>query len=178
LTKVTILRIVPASPSQVDPIPSPKAAIAILLLDLENIRLDANEEKFLQTCCQHPLQIKIAFANWRSINKTLDAELNDRGYQMIHVPTGKNSADMKMTALGASLFVAYPGVKEVFVCSSDSDLAHLCNTLRLHGLTAYAVRRGSSSLQVINTTTKQAFRHVAPAAQPCLLAIADYVEGI
>jgi NYN domain len=90
--------------------------------------------------CKSTLQIKIAFANWRAIGKQRDGELNDRGYQMIHVPAGKNSADLKMTALGSSLFVAYPNVKEVFVCSSDSDLAHLCNTLRLHGLTAYAVR--------------------------------------
>jgi hypothetical protein len=175
---VTILSIVPASSQKIAAPPSPKAAIAILLLDLENIRLDIDEEKFLQTCCQYPLQIKIAFANWRSVNKQLDAELNDRGYQMIHVPTGKNSADMKMTALGSSLFVAYPGVKEVFVCSSDSDLAHLCNTLRLHGLTPYAVRRGSASLQVINTLTKQAFPYAPPTPQPSLLPIADYLEGI
>jgi NYN domain len=154
------------------------ARVAILLLDAENIKLCAEEEKFLETCCKHSLQIKIAFANWRAISKQQDLELNDRGYQMIHVPAGKNSADMKMTALGSSLFVAYPNVKEVFVCSSDSDLAHLCNTLRLHGLTAYAVRRGSASLQVINTATKQSFSYVPPVPALKILPLEDCLNGI
>jgi hypothetical protein len=166
-------------PSIVQPSTSPngsqKQAIAILLLDAENIQLCPEEEKFLETCCSYSLQIKIAFANWRAIGKQRDVELNDRGYQMIHVPAGKNSADLKMTALGSSLFVAYPNVKEVFVCSSDSDLAHLCNTLRLNGLTAYAVRRGSTLLHVINTATRQAFSY--PPA-PTILPLKKSLEGI
>jgi hypothetical protein len=171
---VSILSIVPPYTS---PVPQ-NQPIAILLLDAENIQLCAEEEKFLETCCSHSLQIKIAFANWRAIGKQRDLELNDRGYQMIHVPAGKNSADMKMTALGSSLFVAYPNVQEVFVCSSDSDLAHLCNTLRLHGLTAYAVRRGSASLQVINTATKQSFSYIPPAPLPQILPLEDCLSGI
>jgi hypothetical protein len=150
-------------------------SIAVILLDAENIRLCVEEEKFLETCGQHALQIKIAFANWRAISKQQDSELNDRGYQMIHVPAGKNSADMKMTAIGSSLFLAYPHIKEVFVCSSDADLAHLCNTLRLNGLTAYAVRRGSTSLHVINTATRQAFSY--PPAPP-ILSLEKSLEGI
>jgi hypothetical protein len=155
-----------------------KQSIAILLLDAENIQLCAEEEKFLESCCSYSLQIKIAFANWRAIGKQRDGELNDRGYQMIHVPAGKNSADLKMTALGSSLFVAYPNVKEVFVCSSDSDLAHLCNTLRLNGLTAYAVRRGAASLQVINTTTGKSFTHIPPTPTPVILPLEDCLNGI
>jgi NYN domain len=155
-----------------------KQSIAILLLDAENIQLCAEEEKFLESCCSHSFQVKIAFANWRAIGKQRDVELNDRGYQMIHVPAGKNSADLKMTALGSSLFVAYPNVKEVFVCSSDSDLAHLCNTLRLNGLTAYAVRRGTSSLQVINTTTGKSFSHIPPVPAPVILPLEDCLNGI
>jgi hypothetical protein len=66
--------------------------IGILLLDAENLRLDINSEKFLAELSHYPLQIKIAFANWRNhaVGK-LDAELYERGYQLIHVPGGQNS---------------------------------------------------------------------------------------
>ncbi|HEY9641709.1 MAG TPA: hypothetical protein V6C57_14575, partial [Coleofasciculaceae cyanobacterium] len=79
-------------------------AIAILLLDAENIKLSAEEEQFLQNSCNYSIQIKIAFANWRNMGK-YDLDFHARGYQLIHVPAGKNSADMKMTAIGSSIFV-------------------------------------------------------------------------
>jgi hypothetical protein len=183
---VSVLRVIQPStaPNEWSMVQSQRQAIAILLLDLENIKLDPGEERFLQTCCKYPLQIKIAFANWRAISSQQDAELNDRGYQMIHVPAGKNSADMKMIAIGSSLFVPYPNVKEVFVCSSDGDLAHLCNTLQIHGLTAYAVRRQSKSLHVINSTTGQVFYHqqqpppqIIPPMEKCLNSIKALIQA-
>lgn len=173
----------PTSQNEWSVVQSQRQAIAILLLDAENIKLIAEEERFLETCCNHSLQIKIAFANWRAISKQQDLELHERGYQMIHVPTGKNSADMKMTAIGSSLFVAYPNVKEVLVCSSDNDLAHLCNTLQVYGLVAYAVRRQSESLQVTNTTTGQVFNHqqqqglpIIPPLEECLNSIKALIQ--
>jgi len=177
---VSILRVVqpPTARNEWDVVYSQRQAIAILLLDLENIKLDPGEEKFLQTCCKYPLQIKIAFANWRAISSQQDIELNDRGYQMIHVPAGKNSADMKMTAIGSSLFVPYPNVKEVLVCSSDSDLAHLCNTLRMHGLSAYTVRRHPESLHVTNLSTGQTFNHQPQPSQPNILPLEECLSGI
>jgi len=177
---VSILRVIqPSSPqNEWNVVQSQRQAIAILLLDLENIKLDPGEEKFLQTCCKYPLQIKIAFANWRAISSQQDSELNDRGYQLIHVPAGKNSADMKMTAIGSSLFVPYPNVKEVLVCSSDSDLAHLCNTLRMHGLSAYTVRRHPESLHVTNLSTGQTFNHQPQPSQPNLLPLEECLSGI
>ncbi len=128
--------------------------IAILLLDAENLKLDINAEKFLAGLCHYPLQVKIAFANWR--NHTIgkqDAELYERGYQLIHVPGGQNSADAQMIAMGVSISRYYPDVKEVFVCSSDWLLTNLCTELQIQGLTVYRVRRQDNSLSVNNRNT-------------------------
>ena len=128
----------------------------ILLLDVENLWLQPEEEQFLQKVCTYPIQIKIAFANWRnSSTAKRDVELHNRGYQMIHVPPGKNSADMKMTAIGSSLFLYYPTAKEVIVCSSDSDLTHLCNMLKAHGLVVYAVQKQGDRVKIKNLETEQ-----------------------
>ena len=128
--------------------------IAILLLDAENLKLDSHIERFLGTLCTYPIQVKVAFANWR--NPTIgkqDAELYDRGYQLVHVPSGNSSADAKMIAVGSSLFLQYPMVKEIFVCSSDGLLTHLCNQLQSQGVTVYQVRRIDTVLTVENRTT-------------------------
>lgn len=125
--------------------------IAILLLDAENLKLDIKTEKFLASLCASPLQVKIAFANWRnqSLGK-LDAELHERGYQLVHAPDGKNSADAKMIAVGSSIFLHYPNVKEVFVCSSDGLLNHLCTQLQNLGMTVYRARTKNKALTVEN----------------------------
>jgi hypothetical protein len=126
--------------------------IAILLLDAENLHLTAELEKFLQQICTYPIQIKIAFANWRSMGKR-DVELHERQYELIHVPPGKDSADLKMASVGSSIFVHYPTAKEVLVCSSDNALSHLCTTLQTHGLTVYRVRKQGDNLAVFNSKT-------------------------
>lgn len=128
--------------------------IAILLLDAENLKLDINAEKFLAGLSHYPLQVKIAFANWR--NHTIgkqDAELYERGYQLIHVPGGQNSADAQMIAMGVSISRYYPNAKEVFVCSSDWLLTNLCNELQIQGITVYRVRRQDNSLSINNRNT-------------------------
>jgi hypothetical protein len=126
--------------------------IALLLLDVENIRLSTIQEQFLQAVCQYPMQIKMAFANWRSIGK-LDAEFHARGYQMIHVPPGKNSADMQMTAIGSSLFLQYPNIKAAVVCSSDNHLIPLCNLLQTQGLVVYSACKRNSQLLATHYST-------------------------
>ncbi|NJM62449.1 MAG: NYN domain-containing protein [Oscillatoriales cyanobacterium RU_3_3] len=128
--------------------------IAILLLDAENLKLDVNAEKFLAGLCDYPLQVKIAFANWKSSSTgKLDAELYDRGYELIHVPGGANSADGKMIAFGAAILYRYRDVKQVFVCSSDGLLNHLCNQLQNQGLTVFRVQRQNAILSVENLRT-------------------------
>lgn len=133
---------------------SRETGISILLLDVENLPLDLETEKFLETICLYPVQIKVAFANWRSMGKK-DLEYHQRGYQLIHVPPGKDSADLKMSTVGSSIFVHYPTAKEVLVCSSDQGLTHLCNTLQNHGLTVYQVSKNKSKISVLNTRTAQ-----------------------
>lgn len=130
--------------------------LAILLLDAENLRLDINTEKFLADISPYPLRVKIAFANWRNpaIGK-LDAELYERGYQLIHVPIGQNSADAQMITMGVSISRHYPEAKEVFVCSCDWLLTHLCNALQSQGLTVYRVRRKDNILTVENRNTSE-----------------------
>ncbi|MFB8793781.1 MAG: NYN domain-containing protein [Microcoleus sp.] len=122
-----------------------------MLLDAENLKLNVNTEQFLASLCDYPLQVKIAFANWKNPSTSkLDAELYDRGYELIHVPGGSNSADGKMIAFGAAILYRYRDVKQVFVCSSDGLLNHLCNQLQNQGLTVFRVRRKNAVLSVEN----------------------------
>lgn len=131
-----------------------ETGISLLLLDAENLKLDVNSELFLASVCNYPLQVKMAFANWRnpSIGKQ-DIELYNRGYQLVHVPEGKNSADAKMIAIGACVLRSYPTVKEILVCSSDGILIHLCNELQNQGLIVYWVRRQGQTLHIENRNT-------------------------
>ncbi|HBE20475.1 MAG TPA: NYN domain-containing protein [Cyanobacteria bacterium UBA11149] len=132
--------------------------IAILLLDAENLQIDIETEKFLGRICNYPIQIKVAFANWRSMGKK-DAEFHNRGYELIHVPPGKDSADVKMATVGSSIFVHYPTAREVLVCSSDGVMTHLYNTLQTHGLTVYLVRKKGDYITVLNSQTNQTKSH-------------------
>ena len=160
--------------------PSAKSApgISILLLDAENLKLDINTETFLAHLCKYPLQVKMAFANWKnpSIGKQ-DAELYERGYQLVHVPGGKDSADAKMIALGSSILRQYRTVKEVFVCSSDGILTHLCNQLQNQGLTVYWVRRQNPNLKVENRNTGKV-RHYSLAIETEIPSFEELVQKI
>jgi len=131
---------------------SSRSAIAILLLDAENIKLNRIEERMLICFSTLPVKVKIAFANWRNLGK-YDLEFHERGYQMIHVPTGKNAADMQMTAIGASLFLHYPHAQEVFVCSGDAHLLTLSNLLQSQGWKVHALRKWGTQLILTDWTT-------------------------
>lgn len=146
------------------------SAIAILLLDAENLQLDAEIEQFLSEICTYPIQIKIAFANWRNMGLK-DEDFHRRGYELIHVPAGKDSADVKMATVGSTIFVHYPDAKEVFVCSSDRVLVHLCNTLQTHGFTVYQVRQQGKKITAINSKTGA--RYVRDSGSPPPIPTAD-----
>ncbi|WP_348251741.1 NYN domain-containing protein [Leptolyngbya sp. FACHB-1515] len=126
--------------------------IAILLLDVENIRLEQLEEQALSSFSTYPIRVKVAVANWRGLGKQ-DIDLHDRGYQMIHVPSGKNAADIQMTAIGSSLFLQYPHAKEVFVCSNDGHLIMLCNLLQSQGWKVHGVGRFGHQFRLTDWTT-------------------------
>ncbi|MDP5337570.1 MAG: NYN domain-containing protein [Nodularia sp. (in: cyanobacteria)] len=127
-------------------------AIAILLLDAENLQLDTKMEQFLTTVSTYPLQVKIAFANWSKMGKR-DEELHQRGYELIHVPVGKDNADGKMIALGSSVHERYTHAKEVIVCSSDKVMTNLCNHLQQNGLIVYQAMKKEEVLIVLNSST-------------------------
>lgn len=132
--------------------------IGVLLLDAENLQLNINTEKFLATICQCPIQVKIAFANWSNRGK-LDVELHERGYDLIHVPAGRDNADGKMIAFGSSIHELYPKAKEVFVCSSDKVMTNLCNNLQQHGLTVYQVSQHGENINIFNNATGETIIH-------------------
>lgn len=153
--------------------------ITILLLDAENLQLDAKTEKFLAAICTYPIQIKIAFANWSKMGRQ-DIEFHGRGYELIHVPAGKDSADVKMATVGSSIFVHYPTAKEVLVCSSDRVLSHLCTTLQTHGLTVYLVRKRGEIITVFNNRTNQTHTHSLKfvAEVPPIEQVISQIKGL
>lgn len=130
--------------------------IAILLLDIENLYIDINSEKMLGQACYYPIKIKFAFANWRNLGKK-DVEFYERGYELLHVPPGKNNADLKMISFGSSIWLHHPNVKEVLICSSDGDLNHLSTSLQNHGITVYKVSRRNRELVMVNNQTSQTY---------------------
>lgn len=155
---------------------SRREGIAILLLDAENLQLDPNTEKFLESICQYPLQIKVAFGNWRSLGKQ-DVHYHQRGYQLIHVPAGKDSADLKLATVGASIFVHYPTAKEIFICSSDQALTHLRNTLQSHGLNVYQVQKHQEQITVLNFQTGH-LHHYSLVANPEVPSLDVLIEQL
>lgn len=139
---------------------SPEQGISLILLDLENLKLDSLAENYLQSIATYPLQVKLAFANWseKGVVKQ-DIELYERGYFLIHVPGGKNSADARMMTLGAAIRIHYPQVKEVFVCSSDWLLTNLSNELMSQNLRVWRVRRQSKVLEIENRKTGEIYAY-------------------
>ncbi|MEH2036562.1 MAG: NYN domain-containing protein [Nostoc sp.] len=158
-----------------------ETGISLLLLDAENLKLDINSELFLASVCKYPLQFKMAFANWKnpSIGKQ-DIELYNRGYQLVHVPEGKDSADAKMIAFGACIVRSYPTVKEILVCSSDGILIHLCNELQNQGLIVYWVRRQGQNLHIENRNTgKLTHYSLAMATEvPSLEKVVEQIQDL
>ncbi|MBD2446276.1 NYN domain-containing protein [Nostoc sp. FACHB-152] len=153
-----------------------KTEIAVLLLDAENLQINTETEKFLTTVCTYPIQIKIAFANWCSMGK-LDIDLHGRGYDLIHVPVGKDNADGKMITFGSSIHERYPKAREVLVCSSDKVMINLCNHLQQHGLTVYQVSKQGEDITVLNSYTGQLVRQVANSI-PEIPTIAQFIAQI
>ncbi|BAZ38632.1 hypothetical protein NIES4101_45720 [Calothrix sp. NIES-4101] len=150
--------------------------ITVLLLDAENLQLNPETEKFLTTICHSPIQVKVAFANWARKGK-LDAELHQRGYDLIHVPSGKDNADGKMIAYGSSICDRFPNAKEVLVCSSDNVMTNLCNHLQQHGLTVYRVTKQGCNLKVLENQSSKTWQYVVlPSVEQFITQIKDIMR--
>ncbi|MDY6899463.1 MAG: hypothetical protein SWZ49_15485 [Cyanobacteriota bacterium] len=150
--------------------------ITALLLDAENISLTPETEQFLTQFCTNPIQIKVAFANWQSMGQK-DTELYDRGYDLIHVPRGKENADGKMIAFGSKIDEYYPKVKDILVCSSDNVMTNLCDQLQHKGLTVFQIGQQLSNLTILNGKTKETQNHtILPSIEKLLSQIKEIVE--
>jgi hypothetical protein len=153
-------------------------AIAVLLIDAENIQITPETEQLLTKVCTHSIQIKIAFANWQSMGKK-DLEFHNRGYDLIHVPRGKENADEKTIAFGSTIEKYYPKVKEVLVCSSNNVMTQLCDRLQQKGLTVYQVSQESSNLTILNGKTDEIQNHtILPSIEKLLSQIKEIIEEI
>ncbi|MEM7713438.1 MAG: NYN domain-containing protein [Cyanobacteria bacterium P01_A01_bin.68] len=150
--------------------------ITALLLDAEKIPLTPESEQFLTKFCTNPIQIKIAFANWQSMGEK-DTEFYDRGYDLIHVPHGKDNADGKMIAFGSTIDEYYPKVKEILVCSSDNVMTNLCEDLQHKGLTIFQVSQHLSNLTILNSKTQETQNHtILPSIEKLLSQIKEIIE--
>ncbi|OKH50216.1 hypothetical protein NIES30_05865 [Phormidium tenue NIES-30] len=118
--------------------PSPLPWVGLLLVDAENMNPPEVLEAFLQTVGQYPIRHRLAFGNWRRLGRR-DRDLYRRGYQMVHVPSGKNSADIKMSVDTSLVTLQNPSIREVFICSADTDLLHLGYALLNLGVSVYCV---------------------------------------
>ncbi|MBD2246114.1 hypothetical protein [Nostoc sp. FACHB-888] len=59
---------------------------------------------------------------------------------------------------------SYPTLKEIFVCSNDGILNHLCNELQNQGLIVYWVRRQGQNLHIDNRNTGKSTHYSLPMA--------------
>ncbi|MEA5448907.1 NYN domain-containing protein [Leptolyngbya sp. CCNP1308] len=117
---------------------SPLPWVGLLLVDAENMNPPEALEAFLQTLGQYPIRHRLAFGNWRRLGRR-DRDLYRRGYQMVHVPSGKNSADIKMAVDTSLITLQNPSIREVFICSADTDLLHLGYALLNLGIRVHCV---------------------------------------
>ncbi|WP_017300594.1 NYN domain-containing protein [Nodosilinea nodulosa] len=135
------------------------AGAGLLLVDAENMNPPETLETVLQTVAHHPIRYRLAFGNWRKLGRR-DQEFYRRGYQMVHVPSGKNSADIKMSLDASLISLRNPSIREVFICSTDSDLSHLGYALLNLGITPYRVSLHHDHFAVLNLAkqTRQVFQ--------------------
>lgn len=154
----------PTSPTLPKPspqsLPSPLPWAGLLLVDAENMNPPEALETFLQTVGQYPIRHRLAFGNWRRLGRR-DRDLYRRGYQMVHVPSGKNSADIKMAVDTSLITFQNPSIREIFICSSDTDLLHLGYALLNLGISVHCVsHRHAGWFEVLNLarqTTQQVY---------------------
>lgn len=151
--------------------------IALLLLDVENLKLSAAVEEFLQQLCPHPITVKIAFGDWKKLGK-YDVEFHNRQYQLVQVPAGQDHADVKMAAVGSSLFVHYPNVRAAFVCSSDGALQNLCNELSARGLRVFAVKQHGEIVAIEDYSSHQRYTYPPADTLPPLSTVGQWLRSL
>lgn len=132
---------------------SQTAPTGLLLIDAENMPLPLALEVHLETIGDYPIQHRVAVGNWKGLGDR-DQDLYNRGYHMIHVPPGKNGADIKMALEAEAISYQIPTIREVFICSNDSDHRHIANTLIGRGLKVYQVSFRGTDFTICNIRTQ------------------------
>jgi len=75
-----------------------------------------------------------AYAPWTSPDLSIDAEnLYRQGIDLIYVPTGKNSADVRMAVDAVDLTGRVGNLRTILFVTGDGDLIHPLNYLRQQG---------------------------------------------
>ncbi|MDR0569581.1 MAG: NYN domain-containing protein [Spirochaetaceae bacterium] len=110
-----------------------------VLWDIENVSPQANKN-LVQTvldkirsagriCCA------MAFGDWSNNSiKTIAAELHVHNFKLIHIPnSGKNSADLALTAHGMEALFKYPHLERYVLISGDADFRDLLMFLKEYG---------------------------------------------
>ncbi len=69
----------------------------VLLVDIENLRPPPSLEQAVANAFSGISMLKIAVGNWKLLN--CDRDLQARGYHLVHVPQGKDAADLEICRL-------------------------------------------------------------------------------
>jgi len=115
-----------------------------LLIDYENLQVSLKRHFNLTTpkmslIIQEAqeygrLVLARAYAPWTSPDLSIDAEnLYRQGIDLIYVPTGKNSADVRMAVDAVDLTSRVGNLRTVIFVTGDGDLIHPLNYLRQQG---------------------------------------------
>ncbi|HVL25647.1 MAG TPA: NYN domain-containing protein [Thermomicrobiales bacterium] len=115
-----------------------------LLIDYENLQVSLKRHFNLTTpkmslIIQEAqeygrLVLARAYAPWTSPDLSIDAEnLYRQGIDLIYVPTGKNSADVRMAVDAVDLTSRVGNLRTILFVTGDGDLIHPLNYLRQQG---------------------------------------------
>lgn len=154
------------------------APTGLLLIDAENMPLPLELEVHLETIGDYPIQHRVAVGNWKGLGDR-DQDLYNRGYHMVHVPPGKNGADIKMALEAEAISYQIPTIREVFICSNDSDHRHIANTLIGRGLKVYQVSFRGDNFTICNirTQTKTYFQLPTASVEATPAEVTNILSG-
>lgn len=109
-----------------------------ILVDIENIKISVALETEIAKIFPGEEIIKIAVGNWQLLK--LDLELRERGYQLFHVPTGRDNADREIINLGWLL----KSHAKLVIVSNDKIFFQFVHQFNASGKTAYLVYHSKS----------------------------------
>ena len=104
-----------------------------LLVDIENIKISVQLEQAIFKRFANRELVKIAVANWKT--NDYDVDLTQRGYHLLHVPPGKDRADLEIINLGRLV----KDCGELIIVSNDKIFVKFAYDLNLEGKVCHLV---------------------------------------